>query len=126
MPSLRIHPSIGVARVGNSDQFYIGPENPGIPGNWDPDAQKFKPFKHAEGKILRQAARFRIFQFDDAGNPLKQVTQADGVKIEWRVHVANRKASFFTFYGQKGAETDPPYVNRASQPDDAIVKPERG
>ena len=67
MPSLRIHPSIGVARIGNSDQFYIGPENPGIPGNWDPDAQKFKAFKDAQGKILRQAARFRIFQFDDSG-----------------------------------------------------------
>ena len=88
MPSLRIHPSIGVARVGNSDQFYVGPENPGIPGNWDPDAQKFKPFKDVQGKILRQAARFRIFQFDDAGNPLKEITLADGVKIEWRVHVA--------------------------------------
>jgi hypothetical protein len=107
MPSLRIHPSIGVARIGNSEQFFIGPESPGIPGNWDSDAQKFKAFKDTQGKILRQAARFRIFQFDDAGNPLKEVTLGDGVKIEWRVHVANRKASFFTFNGLSGAETDP-------------------
>src|SRR5881392_3455819 len=126
MPSLRIHPSIGVALVGNSDEFYIGPENPGIPGNWDPDAQKFKPFKDAQGKILRQAARFRIFQFDDAGNPLKEITLADGVKIEWRVHVANRKASFFSFNGLSGAETDPPYVNRVGRPADDIEKPDRG
>jgi hypothetical protein len=126
MPSLRIHPSIGVARIGNSEQFFIGPENPGVPGNWDPDGQKFKAFKDAQGKILRQAARFRIFQFDDAGNPLKEVTLADGVKIEWRVHVANRKASFFSFNGLSGAETDPPYTNRASRPGDSIEKQDRG
>src|SRR6266853_4249607 len=126
MPSLRIHPSIGVARIGKSEQFFIGPENPGVPGNWDPDAQKFKVFKDAQGKILRQAARFHIFQFDDAGNPLKEVTLADGVKIEWRVHVANREASFFTFNGLSGAETDPPSTNRANRPGDSIEKQDRG
>src|SRR5712692_3427439 len=105
MANLRIHPAIGVARVGNSQQFFVGPENPGVPANWDADNTKFKSFKDAEGKILRQAARFRIFQFDDAGNPVKEVTRGDGVTIEWRVHVANRKASFFTFNGQSGAET---------------------
>src|SRR5947209_13874026 len=109
MTSLRVHPAIGVARVGNSDEFFVGPEQPGVPANWDHDSRRFKLFKDANGKILRQAARFRIFEFDDAGNPLREITLADGVKIEWRVHVANRKASFFTFNGQSGAETDPPY-----------------
>src|SRR5947209_3296758 len=113
MPNLRIHPAVGVARVGNSNEFFIGPETPGVPSNWDNQTLKFKPFKDAQGKVLRQAARFRIFQFDDAGNPLKEVTLGDGVKIEWRVHAANRKASFFTFNGQSGAETNPPYANRA-------------
>jgi len=126
MADLRIHPAIGVARVGNSDQFFVGPEQPGIPANWDSDNKIFKPFKDAQEKVLRQAARFHIFEFDDLGNPLKEITLADGVKIEWRVHVANRKASFFTFDGQRGAETDPPYVNRASKPDDAVQKPEKG
>ena len=126
MAELRIHPAIGVARVGNSKQFFIGPENPGVPANWDSSAGKFKPFKDSEGKILRQAARFRIFQFDEAGNPVKELTLGDGVKIEWRVHVANRKASFFTFNGQSGAETSPPYVDRAKRQDDAIEKRNRG
>src|ERR1700676_2537192 len=126
MADLRIHPAIGVARVGNSEQFFIGSENPRVPANWDNDNTKFKSFKDAEGKVLRQAARFRIFQFDAAGNPLKELTLADGIKIEWRVHVANRKASFFAFYGQKGAETDPPYVDRANRPDSEILKPEKG
>ncbi len=126
MGSLRIHPAIGIARVGNSNEFFIGPETPGVPANWDGQASKFKPFKDAQGKILRQAARFRVFEFDDAGNPVREVTIGDGTKIEWRVHVANRKASFFTFNGQSGAETSPPYVNRANRTADSIEKQDRG
>lgn len=30
MPTVyKIHPAIGVARIGTSDQFYIAPETPG-------------------------------------------------------------------------------------------------
>src|SRR5258708_33867597 len=106
MPNLRIHPAIGVARLGNSEQFFIGPENPGLPGNWDSGTAKFKAFKDAQGKILRQAARFHIFQFDDAGNAQKEVTLADGVRIEWREDVTKREGYFFTFTGQSGARLD--------------------
>ena len=50
----RIYPSIGVARLGDSlDQFFVGPEAPGCPPN--PDGG----FKDPEGRIKRQAARFR-------------------------------------------------------------------
>lgn len=52
MSNLRIHPAIGVARVGNSDQFFIGPESPGVPGNWDSGTSTFKPFKDSQGKII--------------------------------------------------------------------------
>jgi len=126
MASLRIHPAIGVARIGNSDQFFIGPELPGVPGNWDGATKQFLSFKDAQGRVLRQAARFRIFRIDESGNAVKEVTLADGVRIEWRVHVANRKASFFTFNGQSGAESNPPYAQRARRPADAIEKPEGG
>ena len=27
---IRIHPGIGLARLGNSDEFFIGPEAPGV------------------------------------------------------------------------------------------------
>ena len=126
MPSLRIHPAIGVARLGNSQQSFVGPEEPGIPGNWDSGAQRFRAFRDEAGKILRQAARFRIFQFDDTGNAVKEITLADGVKITWTVHVANRKASFFTFNGQSGAETDPPYTRRAARNPNEVEKEDRG
>jgi hypothetical protein len=125
MSSLRIHPAIGVARVGNSQSFFVGPEHPGIPGNWDPENQRFKPFKDGGG-VLRQAARFRVFEFDGDGNPVREVTLDSVKRIEWRVHVANRKASFFAFNGQRGAETDPPYAGRASEPTDAIEKVGKG
>ena len=128
MADLRIHPAIGVARIGNAspDQLFIGPESPGVPGGWDPATQRFIAFKDANGRVRPQAARFRIFEFDGAGNPTREISLADGFKIEWRVHVANRKASFFTFNGQSGAETNPPYAGRAGRPADDIEKPNRG
>ena len=50
-----IHPGIGTARVGNSpDAYFVGPEVPGLVPD-PPDG-----FKDAQGRIKRQAARFRI------------------------------------------------------------------
>ena len=49
----KIHPAIGVARVGDSpDGFFVGPESPG-------DAGSDGPYKDGAGRIKRQAARFR-------------------------------------------------------------------
>lgn len=125
MATFKIHPAIGVARVGNSPEFFIGPEHPDVPANWDETSRKSRAFKDKEGRILRQAARFRIFEEDDQGNA-KEVTTASGAKIVWKVHIANRKAPFFTFNGQSGAETNPPYVGRQERPADAIEKEARG
>src|SRR5438876_9502371 len=99
MSKLSIYPAIGAARVGNSDQFFVASENPGIPSNWDPTTRRFKQFKDADKKILRQAAPFRIFLSDGSGTP-KEIKLSDGFKIQWMIHVANRKASFFSFNGQ--------------------------
>ncbi|HET6345391.1 MAG TPA: LodA/GoxA family CTQ-dependent oxidase, partial [Myxococcota bacterium] len=67
----RIHPGIGIARLGNSpDDFCITPEEPAaLPLDCDaqgnpllsPDGQselRVKTFKDARGRIKRQAARF--------------------------------------------------------------------
>ena len=81
-----IHPTIGIARVGASAGFYIGPE---------PDHAPPKSYRDAGG-ILRQAARFRIFRVDrdDAGaiRTAEEITAADA-EIAWTVHLANRKAT---------------------------------
>jgi hypothetical protein len=123
--AVRIHPAIGVARVGNSSLHFVGPDVPGIPANWDAENLRFLKFKDSEGKILKQAAHFRLFEFDESGAS-RELTAETGLQIEWRVHVANRKASFFTFNGQSGAETNPPYVGRQGRTRIDVEKKEGG
>ena len=120
----RIHPAFGVARVGNApgDAFYVGPEHPDIPANWKDG--EFQPFRDAEGRIKRQAARFRVFEYQEdeqerLSSPAEVEIGSDVVKIEWRVHVANKKASFFALYGQHGA--DDIYIKRSQTPPDKPI-----
>ena len=91
--SYKIHPSVGIARLGNSpDEYFIGPECPGIN---DPPKGGYKDKK---GRIKRQAARFRIFGYDGEGNVVKEITPAEA-DIKWSVHLANKKASWKNFEG---------------------------
>lgn len=117
--SLRIHPSIGFARVGNSEQYYIGPEtSAGLPvENQDatgglpikPDTESTTitsaDLRDSEGRLKRQAARFRIYQYEAAGStgyPCGSGTEVtigstvDGKVVKdivWTVHLANKKAN---------------------------------
>ncbi len=85
----KIHPAIGVARVGNSqDEYFIGPEI------IDPEPQKEGFYRDGRGALKRQAARFRIYGYDTAGNVVRELT-ADWADIHWSVHVANRKAAWY-------------------------------
>jgi len=63
--SCRIHPAIGIARVGDHPtEFFIGPETPGL---YTP------PPTYKSGTppaIKRQGARFRIFAYGAAGKVL--------------------------------------------------------
>jgi hypothetical protein len=82
----KIHPAIGIARVGNSPEFFIGPERLG---------ERPEPvggFKDAQCRIKRQAARFRIFAHHD-NNTVEEITDAEA-EITWTVHLANRKAAY--------------------------------
>jgi hypothetical protein len=93
--TIRIHPAIGIARLGNSpDGYFIGPELPGVTP---------KPkggYKDAQGRVKRQAARFRLYGYDARGKLLGEITAKDA-RITWTVHVANKKASWRTFDGLK-------------------------
>ena len=86
----RIHPAIGVARLGNSSQTFAGPEIPGVVP--DPDGS----FKLG-GRLKRQAARFRVFEYDSENADSEPVevylSRGDVAKIQWRVKLANRKAA---------------------------------
>lgn len=86
-----IHPSIGVARVGNSqEEYFIGPEvtNP------EPACQGF--YKDSAGALKRQAARFRVYGYNAAGEAVSELT-ADNADVTWTVHVANTKAAWYEF-----------------------------
>ncbi|TCC24546.1 LodA/GoxA family CTQ-dependent oxidase [Kribbella speibonae] len=82
----KIHPAIGIARVGNSpDEFFVGPEHlgerPEPPGG----------FKDAQCRVKRQAARFRIFAHHDDGS-VEEIDDA-AAEISWTVHLVNAKAA---------------------------------
>jgi hypothetical protein len=84
-----IHPAIGIARVGDSDEHFLGPEVPGQA----PDAGG--SYKDAAGRIKRQAQRFRIYEYEVDGSfatPVREIT-AEHAKITWRVHLVNRKGA---------------------------------
>jgi hypothetical protein len=140
--TFKIHPAIGIARVGDSpDEFYLAPEGPGdLPiecnasGITTPDAQGIEPvittFKDSQGRIKRQAARFRVFAYDESnpkGSELKvgdtisfvqpqtgQLITATLVDIHWTVYLANKKSSWYQFQeldGEHGYPASHPLRN---------------
>jgi hypothetical protein len=135
----RIHPGIGIARLGNSpDAFCISPEQPAVlpidcdkSGNAALSADgmtelRIKNFKDGEGRVKRQAARFQIYAYDDEhpeGRPLKLGDWVEGggnagtlIDIQWRVYLANKKACWYEFSqleGEHGYAPDHPLRNAA-------------
>ncbi len=86
-----IHPAIGIARVGNAKtEFYIGPEV------IDPAPQDPGFYRDDSGALKREAARFRIYGYNSDGDVVKELT-CDEADIEWQVHLANQKASWYQF-----------------------------
>src|SRR5215472_11767303 len=112
--TFKIFPSIGVARIGNcpddsTSGFYVGPEIPGsviVPTNG---------YKDAQGRVRRQAARFRIFGWED-GVFMGEITTSLA-NITWTVELANKKAAFNRFQGvghPNGPLRNATVTNRAS------------
>ena len=86
-----IYPPIGVARVGNSKHdFFIGPEVA------DPLPEKPGFYRDEHGALKRQAARFRIYGLNAKGEAVAELTSKDA-DIEWHVHLANQKSSWYEF-----------------------------
>ena len=64
-----IHPSIGVARIGNSTTaWFIGPEVT------EPPEQAIGFYRDATGALKRQAARFRVYGLDANGKVVGELT----------------------------------------------------
>ncbi|KAI0825347.1 hypothetical protein BC628DRAFT_1410386 [Trametes gibbosa] len=99
---VEIFPPIGIARVGNSGalpdgepdpkgkiEFFYGPE---VPGLTDAPVEQFRD---NFGNIKRQAARFRVYAYDDEDKLLGEINSSQGYKLTWSVHVANKKAAYY-------------------------------
>lgn len=86
-----IHPSIGIARLGNSEEeYFLGPEVV------DPPPMPYGFYRDARGALKRQASRFRIYGLNAQGQIVAELTQPD-TEIVWTVHLANKKASWYQF-----------------------------
>jgi len=86
-----IHPSIGVARLGNSvDEFFLAPEVP------EPAPQPLGYYRDASGALKRQAVRFRIYGINAEGQAVAELTAANA-DIQWTVHLANKKSGWYQF-----------------------------
>ena len=86
-----IHPAMGIARIGNSlaeDGYYIGPEVT------DPPLTKPGDNRDTTGALKRQAARFRVYGYNAAGEVVGEVGSGN---VRWTAHLANRKAEWYQF-----------------------------
>lgn len=109
MTTYKIHPAIGIARVGDSNDYYVAPQAAGtLPCEYSFEA-KPGTFRDPQGRLLKQAARFKVYRYDDQ-NPLGvEVQPGDGgvESIEWTTWVCNKKASWFEFRQQTGSGMGP-------------------
>src|SRR5205085_6994719 len=126
--TFRIHPAIGIARLGNSPtSFYIAPEAAGLlpiecdqngnPAVKDGKEARVTSFKE-NGQIRRQAARFQVFVYDEKTPEGREVAIGDSFAIvdehsgqrltvriddiQWTVYLANKKASWYEFKEMSG------------------------
>lgn len=124
----QIHPAVGISRVGNSpDSFYLAPDSiGGVPAESADSAGRERPvrrFKDSQGRIRRQAARFRILRYNDAepdAPPVEITLDSPEVqRIEWTTHLANKKAAWWNFLpliGDVMIDPENTYENAAKNP----------
>ena len=112
-----IHPTVGLARVGNSpDAFFFGPEVPA--------STPRGPFKDPNGAVAKQAARFRVYGYDDKDHVVCELTAREA-NIEWQVNVANSKAAWYsvdTAFDVPGAPSVPRRNAAMSDRSELIIK----
>jgi hypothetical protein len=86
LQKVQIFPAIGIARLGNSADWYLGPE---LPFPAPPVPPPGGAYKDDQCRIKRQAQRFRLWGFFSDGTN-RELTLADGA-ITWTVHLVNAK-----------------------------------
>jgi hypothetical protein len=77
-----IHPAIGIARIGDSENgYFIGPEVV------DPAPEPPEFYRDSAGALKRQATRFRVYGYNAEGKVVRELTP-DNADIQWTVHRA--------------------------------------
>ncbi|MDJ0509702.1 MAG: LodA/GoxA family CTQ-dependent oxidase [Crocosphaera sp.] len=106
MPDVyQIFPAIGIARVGNSEEYYLAPETPGgLPILTNGGTFASTDFRDSQKKLRRQGARFRIYRYPEAGGPPQEmlVGENDIAQIIWHIRLANKKATWYEFRTKDG------------------------
>lgn len=101
--TLKIHPSVGVGRLGNSKEFYLSPNTiGGLPLEADSNGNPkgyVEQFKDAASQIKRQGQPFHILADDGTELTLSSPTVAS---IKWTVHLANKKAAWYQYSELEG------------------------
>ncbi len=124
--SLKISPSIGVARLGNSDaEFMVAPEKiGGLPFDYDMTTgvkgAPVEKFKDSIGLVKRQGQIFKVYDGID-----ELVIGKNGVKaLHWTVHLANKKAAWYQYTELRGNLLYPnnQYTTAEGGPDDVEVR----
>ncbi len=125
----RIYPGIGIARLGdNPNSFFLSPEIPGVGPlelTADDSVQPVRNYKENH-TIRRQAARFRVFEFDtDAGGNTtsREVNLSTGARIEWRLELANEKSAAGRFIDENQPEDVASPRNPGIPQADLIIMP---
>lgn len=105
----RIHPAVGIARVGPGNQPYDCPTVAG--GLPTIGGVPTTAFRDAEGKLNPQSAVFQVYAYDSAkpdapGTPV-QIGKGGVTDINWTVWLANKKSCWFKFAGPNGEDGYP-------------------
>ncbi|KAG8948084.1 hypothetical protein FRC03_000844 [Tulasnella sp. 419] len=82
---LAIYPPVGVARLGESEEFILQSSNNGSSKDSD-----------SNGALKHQAALFKVLAYDSEGQVIGEVNKDNGFELTWTAKVANTKAAQFT------------------------------
>lgn len=97
MLKYRIFPSIGVARLGDDENFFLGPERLGVgSGELQPDGSVTSPVAHYKDatstRIRKQGARFHLFESPD-GVTWTPANLPPTATVTWTVTLENKKSA---------------------------------
>lgn len=125
-PKFAIYPGVGIARVGDSPEYYVHPDEPTLDLFPEPlklpltaVAAKRGKFRDTANRIRRQAVRFRVYEVKwkeyngktwIPSEPVKQIKAVGGVELRWKVSVCNAK--HFPAFSPAGSHKPPPLATR--------------